>query len=38
MILYINACVREQSKTKRLADKVIEKMDGAVERLDFERV
>lgn len=38
MILYINACVRKQSRTKRLADRLIEKMNGEVEQLDLERV
>lgn len=35
MILYINACVRDQSRTRRLADKLIRNMDGEVERLDL---
>ena len=38
MILYINACVRKQSRTKKLADKLIRKMDGEVERVDLESV
>lgn len=38
MILYINACVREQSRTKRIADKLIEKMEGKVEQLDLVNV
>lgn len=33
MILFINACVREQSRTKRLADCLLSKLDGAVEEL-----
>ena len=35
MLLYINACVRAQSRTKRLADRLIEKLGGGVERLDL---
>lgn len=35
MILYINACVRDQSRTRRLADKLIRNMGGEVERLDL---
>ena len=36
MILYVNACVRKDSRTKRLADRLIEKLNGTVEeaRLD----
>ena len=33
MILYINACIREGSRTKRLADCVISKMEGPVTEL-----
>ena len=32
-ILYINACVREQSRTKRLADCLLAKLDGNVEEV-----
>ena len=35
MLLYINACVRAQSRTKRLADRLIEKLGGGAERLDL---
>lgn len=35
MTLYINACVRRQSRTKRLADRLIEKLGGEAERLDL---
>ena len=35
MILYVNACVRKQSRTKRLADRLIEKLGGEVEQLDL---
>lgn len=35
MLLYINACVRAQSRTKRLADRLIEKLGGVAERLDL---
>lgn len=35
MILYVNACVRKQSRTKRLADRLIEKLGGEAERLDL---
>ena len=31
MILFINACVREESRTKRLADCLLSKMEGKVE-------
>ena len=33
MILFINACVREESRTKRLADCLLSKMEGKVEEL-----
>ena len=33
MTLYINACVREHSRTKRLADRVISKMDDKIEEV-----
>lgn len=38
MILYINACVREQSRTKQLADCLISKTEGEVVELDLGRV
>ena len=33
MILLVNACIRKESRTKRLADALIEKMDGEVEEI-----
>lgn len=33
MILFINSCVREQSRTKRLAECLLSKLDGEVEEL-----
>ncbi|MBR3243560.1 MAG: NAD(P)H-dependent oxidoreductase [Parasporobacterium sp.] len=33
MILYINACVREESRTRRLTEKLIETMEGSVEEV-----
>ena len=33
MILYINACVRKESRTKRLADEVIKKLEGEVQEV-----
>ena len=33
MILFINACVRRDSRTKRLADKLITKLDGGIEEV-----
>lgn len=33
MILLVNACVRKDSRTKRLADALIEKLDGEVEEV-----
>lgn len=33
MILFINVCVREQSRTKRLADSVLSKLVGEVEEV-----
>ena len=35
-ILFINACVRENSRTKRLADRVIAGLDGDVTELRLE--
>lgn len=35
-ILFINACVRENSRTKRLADHVLSKLDGEVTELRIE--
>ena len=33
MILFINACVREKSRTKRLADKLLSTLEGPVEEV-----
>lgn len=33
MLLFINACVREESRTKRLADCLLERLDGPVTEL-----
>ena len=33
MILLVNACVRKESRTKRLADALIEKLEGEVEEV-----
>ena len=38
MILFINACVRSDSRTKRLADAVLSKLDGEVTELKLEDV
>ena len=37
--LFLNACVRHESRTKRLADHLLERLDGQVEEvnLEFER-
>ena len=35
-ILYLNACVRPESRTRRLADRLMARLDGAVTRLDLE--
>ena len=35
MILYINACARKDSKTKRLAAHLLEKLDGDMETVDL---
>ena len=37
-ILFINACVREHSRTKRLADRLISKLEGDVEEVRLEDV
>ena len=36
-ILFINACFRPESRTRILADKVLEKLDGEVTELDLEK-
>ena len=38
MILFINACVRSDSRTKRLADAVLSKLNGEVTELKLEDV
>ena len=38
MILFVNACVREQSRTKRLADCLLSKLEGEVEELRLSEV
>jgi len=37
MILFVNACVRPQSRTKRLAQSVLKKLGGDVKEVDLER-
>ena len=37
MILFVNACVRPQSRTKRLAQSVLRKLVGYVKEVDLER-
>ena len=37
MILFVNACVRPQSGTKRLAQSVLRKLGGDVKEVDLER-
>jgi len=36
MILYINACVRKDSRTKRLAEALLKKMNGDIEEVRLE--
>ncbi|MBQ6753298.1 MAG: NAD(P)H-dependent oxidoreductase [Clostridia bacterium] len=38
MTLFINACVRKDSRTRRLADSVLSKLDGSVTELHLEDV
>ena len=38
MILFINSCVRKDSRTKRLADAFLKLLDGEVEQIDLEKV
>ena len=38
MILYINACVRPESRTKRLADHVIRSLDGEVREVRLSEI
>lgn len=37
MILYVNACVRKDSRTKRLSDRLIEKLNGTVEEVSLDK-
>lgn len=38
MVLYVNACVREESRTKRLADNLLEKMGEPVEEVKLSEI
>ncbi len=38
MILYINACVRSESRTKQLADYVLSKLEGQVEEVKISEI
>lgn len=38
MILYINACVRKESRTKQLADYLISKLNDQVEEIKLEDI
>ena len=38
MILYINACVRAESHTKRLADEVIKQLEGEVQEIKLSEI
>ena len=38
MILYVNACVRKDSRTKRLADRLLEKLNGTVEEMRLDTI
>ena len=33
MVLFINACVRKQSRTRKLADRVLSKLEGEVKEI-----
>ncbi len=37
-ILYVNACVRKESRTRRLAEKLLAKLDRPVEELRLEKI
>ncbi len=37
MILFINACIRKESRTKRLAEALLEKLGGECEELDLSK-
>ena len=38
MTLFINACVRKQSRTKQLADRLLEKLGGEIEEVRLEEM
>ena len=38
MILYVNACVRKDSRTKRLADRLLEKLNDTVEEVKLSEI
>ena len=38
MILYINACVRQDSRTERLAAALLEKLDGEIQQVRLEEI
>ena len=38
MILYVNACVRKDSRTKRLADRLLEKLNDIVEEVKLSEI
>ena len=38
MILYINACVRQESRTKRLAEHYLKQQDSPVTELDLQQL
>ena len=38
MVLYVNACVREESRTKRLADNLLEKLGEPVEEVKLSEI
>ena len=35
LILYINACVREDSRTKKLSEALLEKLGGDIKRVNI---
>lgn len=37
MILFINACVRKDSRTKRLADYLLNRLDGEIKEINLEK-
>ena len=38
MILYTNACVRQESRTRRLAENLLEKLDAPIEEVHLEDI